>query len=98
VREWLDSTQLRPFTPHTLTHKTRLMEAIRQARADGFAVIEQQLQIGVRGVAVPLKNRHGEVVAALSTNMPMGKEETESALARVLQPLQDTALAMLNVL
>src|SRR5476649_1014669 len=25
VREWLDSTQLRPFTPHTLTHKTRLM-------------------------------------------------------------------------
>jgi IclR family pca regulon transcriptional regulator len=98
VREWLHGTQLLPFTPHTLTNKTRLMEMIRQARADGFAVIEQQLQIGVRGVAVPLKNRHGEVVAALSTNMPMGKEKTEAALSRVLGPLQEVALSMLNVL
>jgi IclR family transcriptional regulator, pca regulon regulatory protein len=30
--------------------------------------------------------------------MPMGKEKTEAALGRVLQPLQETALAMLNVL
>jgi IclR family transcriptional regulator, pca regulon regulatory protein len=98
VREWLETTELLPFTPHTLMNKTRLMEMIRQARADGFSVIEQQLQIGVRGVAVPLKNRHGEVVAALSTNMPMGKEKTEAALSRVLGPLQEVALSMLNVL
>lgn len=98
VREWLDGTELLPFTPHTLTNKGRLMETIRQAQANGYAVIEQQLQIGVRGIAVPLKNRHGEVVAALSTNMPMGKETTEGALKRVLSALQETALAMLNVL
>jgi IclR family pca regulon transcriptional regulator len=47
---------------------------------------------------VPMKDRHGQVVAALSTNMPMGRETTEAALRRVLQPLQETALAMLNVL
>jgi IclR family pca regulon transcriptional regulator len=45
-----------------------------------------------------MKNRHGEVVAALSTNMPMGKESTDAALNRVLRPLQESALAMLNVL
>jgi IclR family pca regulon transcriptional regulator len=98
VSEWLDDALLAPLTPHTITQKARLLETIRRARADGFAVIEQQMQIGVRGVAVPLKNRHGEVVAALSTNMPMGKEKTENALTRVLRPLQDTALAMLNLL
>jgi IclR family pca regulon transcriptional regulator len=98
VRGWLEATALAPFTPHTLTNKTRLHEKIRQARADGFAVIEQQLQVGVRGIAVPMKDRHGQVVAALSTNMPMGRETTEAALRRVLQPLQETALAMLNVL
>ena len=98
VHEWLNTTVLTPFTPHTLTNKVRLQEKIRQARADGFAVIEQQLQVGVRGIAVPMKDRHGEVVAALSTNMPMGKETTEAAISRVVHHLQETALAMLNVL
>lgn len=98
MHEWLDATALAPFTPHTLINKARLYEKIHQARADGFAVIEQQLQVGVRGIAVPLKDRHGQVVAALSTNMPIGRESTEAALRRTLQPLQDTALAMLNVL
>ncbi|AEA63938.1 IclR family transcriptional regulator domain-containing protein [Burkholderia gladioli] len=98
VAAWLATTELSPYTPHTLTNKTRLRQKIEQARDDGYAVIEQQLQVGVRGVAVPLRNRQGEVVAALSTNMPIGGETAEAALARVLPSLQETALAMLNVL
>ena len=98
VHEWLSTTELAPFTPYTITDKKRLREAIRHSRAEGFAVVEQQLQVGVRGIAVALKNRHGEVVAALSTNMPIGKETTEAALQRVLPYLQETALAMMNVL
>jgi len=98
MQTWLNETELAPFTPHTVTNRTGLLEKIRRAQADGFAVIEQQLDIGVRGVAVPMKNRHGEVVAALSTNMPMGKETTEAALNRVLRALQESALSMLHVL
>jgi IclR family pca regulon transcriptional regulator len=98
VRAWLSGAELTPFTPYTLTDNARLEEKIRQARADGHAVIEQQLQVGVRGIAVPMKNRHGDVVAALSTNMPIGKESTDAALRRVLPHLQEAALAMLNAL
>ncbi|AOJ41998.1 MULTISPECIES: IclR family transcriptional regulator C-terminal domain-containing protein [Burkholderia] len=98
VRAWLDDTELPPFTPHTITNKARLLEQVDQARDAGFAAIEQQLQVGVRGIAVPLKNRHGEVVAALSTNMPIGAETADAAVRRVLPHLQEAALAMLNVL
>lgn len=98
VRQWLDATEFKPFTPLMITNKEKLWEKIRQARVDGYVAIEQQLQTGVRGVAVPMKNRHGEVMAALSVNMPIGKETSEAALARVLQPLQETALSMLNVI
>ncbi|KKB62021.1 4-hydroxyphenylpyruvate dioxygenase [Robbsia andropogonis] len=98
LAQWLDAAILTPFTPYTITHKDRLLEKVRHAKHDGYAVIEQQLQVGVRGVAVPLKDRHGQVVAALSTNMLIGKETTEAAVARVLQALRDTALSMLNVL
>jgi IclR family pca regulon transcriptional regulator len=98
VRTWLDTAELPPFTPHTMTNKARLLERIDEARVEGYAAIEQQLQVGVRGIAVPLKNRHGEVVAALSANMPIGSETTETSIQRVLPHLQETALAMLNVL
>jgi IclR family pca regulon transcriptional regulator len=98
VSNWLESVELAPYTPHTLTSKTRLWEKIQQARGDGYALVEQQLQVGVRGIAVPLRNRHGEVVAALSTNMPIKNESAEAALKRVLPALQEAAVAMLNVL
>lgn len=98
VAAWLESVVLPPYTPHTMTTKARLREKIEQARADGYALIEQQLQIGVRGIAVPLRNRHGEIIAALSTNMPIGEESADAALKRVLPHLQETAIAMLNVL
>ncbi|WP_233885399.1 IclR family transcriptional regulator domain-containing protein [Paraburkholderia flagellata] len=98
VSAWLDTVELSPFTPHTITSGARLREKIVRARVDGYALIEQQLQVGVRGIAVPLRNRNGEVVAALSTNMPMGDESPEAALQRVLPHLQESALAMLNVL
>ena len=98
VSAWLDTVELSPFTPHTITSGARLREKIVRARVDGYALIEQQLQVGVRGIAVPLRNRNGEVVAALSTNMPMGEESPEAALQRVLPHLQESALAMLNVL
>ncbi|KVW89288.1 IclR family transcriptional regulator C-terminal domain-containing protein [Burkholderia cepacia] len=98
VTQWLDDTELPAFTPHTLTDRTRLGEKIQQASIDGYALLEQQLQIGVRGIAVPLKNRHGKVVAALSTNMPIANESAESALDRVLPRLQESALTMLKML
>ncbi|WP_322032796.1 IclR family transcriptional regulator domain-containing protein [Paraburkholderia sp. J76] len=98
VSAWLDTVELTPFTPHTITSGARLREKIVRARVDGYALIEQQLQVGVRGIAVPLRNRNGEVIAALSTNMPMGEESAEAALQRVLPHLQESALAMLNVL
>lgn len=98
VSAWLKNVELAPYTPHTLTSKTRLLEKIEQARADGYALVEQQLQVGVRGIAVPLRNRHGEVVAALSTNMPIKNESADAALKRVLPALQEAAVAMLNVL
>ncbi|MFX1737320.1 IclR family transcriptional regulator C-terminal domain-containing protein [Paraburkholderia sp. A1RI_3L] len=98
VVDWLNSTPLHPFTPHTITDPAKLLTSIRRARAKGYAIIEQQLQVGVRGIAIPLKNRHGQVVAALSTNMPMGDETADASLKRVLPHMQETALAMLNVL
>ncbi|MES2262625.1 MAG: IclR family transcriptional regulator C-terminal domain-containing protein [Pseudomonadota bacterium] len=96
VQAWLEESRLVPFTPYTIIDSAKLYAEIEAARAQGYAVIEQQLQIGVRGIAVPLKNRHGETVAALSVSTPIGNESRAQALARVLPTLQDTANALIS--
>lgn len=96
VAQWLADTRLSPLTPYTITDSARLFQEVEAARANGYAVLEQQLQCGVRGIAVPLKNRHGTPIAALSVSAPMGTESCESALARILPVLQETANALIN--
>ena len=96
VKAWLATSVLTPFTPYTITDSERLYAEVETARANGFAVLEQQLQIGIRGIALPLKNRHGQLIAALSVSVPMGNESREHALARVLPVLQETANALIN--
>lgn len=96
VRTWLAQVPLRSFTPHTIMDWERLYAEVEQARALGYAVLEQQLQIGVRGIAIPLKNRGGQLVGAMSVSMPIGSESRDAALARVLPVLQETANALLN--
>jgi len=92
--EWLQSTTLRTFTSHTITDKVVLRAALARIRAQGWALSEQQLQLNIRGVAVPLRDNRGQLVGALNVSMPMGQESGESAVARVLNVLRETAQAL----
>lgn len=96
VKAWLAASVFTPFTPYTITDAQRLYAEVEKARINGYAVVEQQLQLGVRGIALPLKNRNGQVIAALSVSIPMAGESCESALARVLPILQETANTLIN--
>jgi len=98
LQAWLDRVTLVPSSVHTILDKSLLLREIEQARGRGYAVLEQQQQVGVRGVCVPLLNRDGKVVAALSVSMPMVKESGEDAIARVLPVLQETANNLIAVL
>ncbi|MDB5886113.1 MAG: transcriptional regulator, IclR family, partial [Polaromonas sp.] len=80
------------------TCKDRLRSYLAQARTLGWAVSEQQLELNYRGIAVPLRDRNGQPVGALSVTMPIGFESTEDAAARVLPALNETAQAMRHLI
>jgi IclR family pca regulon transcriptional regulator len=67
-------------------------------RAQDYAISEQQLDMSYRGIAVPLRDHKGDLIAALSLSMPMSQESSEEALTRVLPLLRETAQAMLNLI
>jgi DNA-binding IclR family transcriptional regulator len=61
----LAARKLRPFTPHTVTDPAAIEAILRQAEQDGYASVEEQYLLGASGVAAPIRDGGGRVVAAL---------------------------------
>lgn len=98
AEHWLQTHEPRVFTSHTIASRDRLRLEFARIRAQGWALSEQQLDLNSRGIAVPLRDRHGALVGALNITMPMGHESSEDAVARVLPVLRETAQAMRNLI
>ncbi|KUG60270.1 IclR family transcriptional regulator domain-containing protein [Nesterenkonia jeotgali] len=94
LEERLHSTERRAFTSRTVTDPERLREIITQVRAEGWAVVDEELELGLRSVAVPVRDRSGRVVLALNTSLPAGRESVQESLDRTLPQLLDCATAV----
>ena len=62
---FLAHAHLEAFTDRTITDRGRLREAIETVRRNGWALLDQELEIGLRSVAAPLR-AGGQTVAALN--------------------------------
>ncbi|MFC4200565.1 IclR family transcriptional regulator domain-containing protein [Candidimonas humi] len=79
------------FTPYTLTRPRELQEAAEQARADGYAIASEHLELGICGLAVPLQDRSGAIVGAVTTSLNLAKHSLESIVPVFLPRLQELA-------
>jgi IclR family transcriptional regulator, pca regulon regulatory protein len=96
--QWLAQQPLKPYTSHTVTDAAELRKQMARIRTQRWCLSEQQLELDMRGIAVPLIDLHGDLVGALNVTMPMGKETADNAVRRVLPVLQETARAMRNLI
>ena len=94
VDKWLATKELKAFTSHTMTDPQRVHAEMEQIRQQDWSLSEQQLDLAYRGVAVPLRDHKGNVVAALSVSMPFQFETSQQAVARVLPVLRDVAQSL----
>ncbi|MDF2146036.1 IclR family transcriptional regulator C-terminal domain-containing protein [Knoellia sp. p5-6-4] len=72
LQAYLDRVELRPLTPRTITSREELAKALGLVREQGWASVDQELEAGLRSVAVPVRGRDGSVVAALNVSMRVG--------------------------
>jgi len=92
---WLAEHEFVSYTPHTVVSRAQFRSQVRQARALGYWHTEQQLDAGLRGVAVALIDRKGRCRGAVGTTMPMtAYRSSEHMLETVLPPLQAAAQAL----
>jgi IclR family pca regulon transcriptional regulator len=88
VKELLRAAPLRELTPRTITRLPALMQAIAQARSRGYAISDQEIELGVRSIAVPIRDSRGAVVGAMSLAVQASRMSCEEMAERLLPALE----------
>jgi len=85
--------RLRPeqITKFTVTDKTQLRKAILDVRKSGFALADQEVEIGFRSIAVPLKKRDGRIIAALNIGVHSERTPLKAMPGHYFQSLKTVA-------
>ena len=88
---WLAGAGLTPLTRHTVTDPARLEALLRDTESNGYALVDQELEEGVRSVAVPLRGPDGRVVAAMNVSLHAGRTALQDVPGLLLPALRETA-------
>jgi IclR family pca regulon transcriptional regulator len=85
------------LTPHTRTELPDLLALLDEVRGQGYAVSNEELELGVRSIAVPIRDAAGRTVASMSLVAATSRHSLESML-RALLPELESARRMLGTL
>nr|WP_314543055.1 IclR family transcriptional regulator C-terminal domain-containing protein [uncultured Massilia sp.] len=85
---YLARTTLLPRTERTITDPARLRAVLEQVRRDGYAVNDQELELGLRSIAVPVRGASGRVLAALNVGAQAARVSHERMVEEFLPVLQ----------
>lgn len=79
------------YTPQTVDSVNKLRAELKRVQQQGYALNDQELEMGLRSLAVPLFNPQGQIQAALNVGVHAGQVSTREMLERVLPELQKAA-------
>lgn len=92
--EWLDAylerASFEPLTPRTIVDPGKLRAALTRTAQRGFALVDQELEEGLRSLAVPIRDENGVVVAAMNISAHSSRGSSEAIRKELLPPLLDT--------
>lgn len=89
--ELLAHAELRSLTPATITRVAELRQELVRVRAQGFALVDQELEAGLCSVAVPIRDQSGVVVAAVNLSSHVTRASAREVERDLLPPLRATA-------
>lgn len=86
LRDLLARSDVSKLTEKTVTARDELAGLVRRAGEEGFALVDEELEIGLRSIAVPIRDRAGVIVAAVNVSTPSARHST-AAMRRDFLPL-----------
>jgi IclR family pca regulon transcriptional regulator len=78
-------------TGYSITSRETLERELEKVRAQGWALVDQELEIGVRSIAAPLRDSLGRAIAAMNISTHAGRTTVEEVHRHFLPALLETA-------
>jgi IclR family pca regulon transcriptional regulator len=91
LAEYLASVSMEPLTARTVTSVDTLRAEVAKARTQGWALVNQELEEGLRALAAPVRDRTGRVIAAVNVSAHASRASLEVMRRDLLPPLLKTA-------
>jgi len=91
LSHYLKTAKLRQFTPKTATAPAKLRQALYAVREQGYSWVDAELDESICGIAVPVRDEQGHVVAAINVSLIAGEFDENKAKKRFLAPLRRAA-------
>lgn len=73
LESFLEEVVIVPFTERTIRSRAELRVELERVRASGFAICDEEHEVGVSCIAAAIRNRHGDPVAAISLSGPTAR-------------------------
>lgn len=84
ARRLLQESERKKLTPRTRTDIPELLTEFERIRAQGYAVMDEELAIGLRSVAVPILNAKETVIAGMNVGTNTGRSTAKSMISQIL--------------
>jgi IclR family pca regulon transcriptional regulator len=96
VQAILDGSSFQTFTRHTIVDRRRLLAELHRVRIRGYAINDQELVLGIRGIAAPIFGVGGRPIAAINLSIahPLSVKEIET---KFVGSLLETAQAITDL-
>ncbi len=94
VETYLRRVALEPRTPKTITDKDRFRAVLETTRQQGYAIVNEELELGLRSIAVPLVQKNGQVSIALNISAQAARVPASEMEERFLPSLRTASEAL----
>ena len=91
LADLLKSIRLEPYTASTIVDRSALIERVSKDHAQGFSIVDEELEKGLRSIAVPIVSRSGSCVAAINFSVHTNRTTRNEMRERLLPRLREAA-------
>ena len=91
LESFFERVQLRRYTNRTIVSAEKLRQALRLVLRNGYSLVDQELELGLRSMAVPIQNANGKVVAALNVGTHAQRVTIQELQTKFLPQLRSAA-------
>lgn len=85
---YFSRVRLKAFTDRTVVSEKGIREILEDVRADGYALVDEELEVGLRSLAVPVRGASGQVIAALNAGVQTARISSRQMKQDFLPVLQ----------